>query len=113
LRAFAGTHGIAFPLLSDEGSRVIRALGLINARVQEDHAAYGIKQNPRHVDLPYPGVFVLDRDGVIAQKRFHQSYRERDVSEQQDGPIASGKALDRRADDRPPLLGEEHLVRQL
>ena len=38
---------------------MIRALGLINERVQEDHAVYGIKPNARHVDLPYPGVFVL------------------------------------------------------
>ena len=29
-------------------------VGLINERVQEDHAAYGIAPNPRHVDLPYP-----------------------------------------------------------
>jgi hypothetical protein len=79
LGGFADKHGIRFPLLSDEGSRVIRQLGLINERVQEDHAVYGIKPNPRHVDLPYPGVFVLDEAGVIVQKRFHASYRERDT----------------------------------
>lgn len=58
---------------------MIRALGLINARVQEDHAVYGIKPSPRHVDLPYPGVFVLDRDGVVRDKRFYESYREREA----------------------------------
>ena len=79
LRAFADKHGIAFPLLSDEGSRVIRRLGLINERVQEDHAAYGIKPDPRHTNLPYPGVFVLDESGVIVGKQFHESYRERDT----------------------------------
>ena len=79
LRDFATTHRISYPLLSDEGSRVIRALGLINERVQEDHAAYGIKPNPRHVDLPYPGVFVLDAAAVVIQKRFHDSYRERET----------------------------------
>lgn len=57
----------------------MRALGLINDRVQDDHAAYGIAPNPRHVNLPYPGVFLLGRDGVIAQKRFFESYRERDT----------------------------------
>ena len=41
----------------------MRGLGLINERVQEDHAAYGIPPNPRHVNLPYPGVFVLDARG--------------------------------------------------
>ena len=79
LRAFADKHGIAFPLFSDEGSHVIRRLGLINERVQEDHAAYGIKPDPRHSNLPYPGVFVLDESGVIVGKRFHESYRERDA----------------------------------
>ena len=79
LRAFATEHGIAFPLLSDEGSHVIRRLGLLNERVQEDHAVYGIPPNPRHVGVPYPGVFVLDERGVVVGKRFHDSYRERDT----------------------------------
>jgi peroxiredoxin len=79
LRSFADTHAIAFPLLSDERSHVIRRLGLINDRVQEDHAVYGIKPDPRHTDLPYPGVFVLDEAGVIVGKQFHESYRERDT----------------------------------
>jgi len=78
LRAFANKQAIAFPLLSDEGSHVMRRLGLLNERVQEDHAAYGIKPDPRHTNLPYPGVFVLDEAGVIVAKRFHESYRERD-----------------------------------
>lgn len=79
LRAFAEKHGISFPLLSDHGSHVIRQLGLLNERVQEDHAHYGIASNPRHVGLPYPGVFVLDERGVVTQKRFHESYRVRDT----------------------------------
>ncbi len=79
LADFAARHGIGYPLLSDEGSHTMRRLGLINARVQEDHAAYGVGPNPRHVNLPYPGVFVLDETGVILQKRFYESYRERDT----------------------------------
>jgi hypothetical protein len=57
----------------------MRRLGLINDRVQEDHAVYGIQPNAHHVNLPYPGAFVLDRDGVVNQKRFYESYRERDT----------------------------------
>jgi hypothetical protein len=79
LRDFASAHAISYPLLSDEGSRVIRALGLLNARVQEDHAHYGIAPNPRHVDLPYPGVFVLDAAGRVREKRFYESYRQRET----------------------------------
>ena len=58
---------------------MIRRLGLLNERVQEDHAHYGIVSDSRHVGLPYPGVFVLDERGVITQKRFHESYRVRDT----------------------------------
>jgi hypothetical protein len=79
LKDFAATHGITYPLLADEGSRVMRGLGLINERVQEDHAAYGIAPNPRHVNLPYPGVFALDAAGVVSDKRFYESYRERET----------------------------------
>ncbi len=79
LAQFAEKHGITFPLLSDQGSHVMRRLGLLNPRVQEDHAVYGIAPNPRHVDLPYPGVFLLDEQGVVVVKRFHESYRERDA----------------------------------
>lgn len=79
LRTFADAHGIAFPLLSDHGSHVMRRLGLINERVAEDHAVYGIAANPRHAGLPYPGAFALDTSGVITVKRFHESYRERDT----------------------------------
>jgi len=79
LRNFAATHGITYSLLSDEGSHVMRRLGLINDRVQEDHAVYGIQPNARHVNLPYPGAFILDRDGLVYHKRFYESYRERDT----------------------------------
>jgi cytochrome c biogenesis DsbD-like protein/AhpC/TSA family protein len=79
LSAFAKAHGIGYPLLSDEGSLVMRRLGLINERVQEDHAVYGIAPTSKHVNLPYPGVFVLDETGKIARKVFHESYRERDT----------------------------------
>ena len=79
LAAFAARHGIRYPLLSDVGSHVLRRLGLINERVHEDHAAYGVSVSPRHADLPYPGVFILDEHGTITQKRFFESYRERDT----------------------------------
>jgi hypothetical protein len=99
LRDFAATHGITYPLLSDEGSHAMRGLGLINARVQEDHTLYGIKPNPRHVDLPYPGVFVLDHNGIVVQKRFHESYRERDTGT---GLIAEALGIFR--DPPPPVV---------
>ncbi len=57
----------------------MRRLGLLNDRVREDHSFYGIAANARHVDLPYPGIFVLDAAGLITHKQFHESYRVRDT----------------------------------
>jgi hypothetical protein len=79
LHGFAEKHGITYPLLSDQGSQVIRDLGLFNDQVYEQHAAYGIPKQERHWGVPYPGVFLLDAQGYVTQKRFQQSYRERET----------------------------------
>jgi hypothetical protein len=79
LHNFAEKHGITYTLLSDEGRKVIRALGLLNEQVYEHHAAYGIPRQDRHWGVPYPGVFLLDAQGYVTQKRFQQSYRERET----------------------------------
>src|SRR5207244_2571760 len=94
LRNFAATHGITYHLLSDEGSHAMRGLGLINDRVQEDHAVYGIKPNARHVNLPYPGVFVLDRPRLprlrpAGRRRVHTAVdRDRRARRPRGGPSA-------------------------
>jgi Disulphide bond corrector protein DsbC/AhpC/TSA family len=79
LRGFAEKHGITYTLLSDEGSKVIRELGLLNDHVYEHHAAYGVPKQDRHWGVPYPGAFLLDAQGYVIQKRFQQSYRERET----------------------------------
>lgn len=77
LAAFAEEHGITFPLLSDFGSTWMRRLGLVNERVAEDHARYGISPRPNHEGLPHPGALVLDAHGVVRDAVFYDSYRER------------------------------------
>jgi len=42
LTRFAGAHGVTFPLLSDEGSKVIRELGMLDEQVYEHHAAFDV-----------------------------------------------------------------------
>ncbi len=79
LAKFARKYGITFQLLSDQGSKVIRSLGLLNEQVQEQHAAFGIPPNQKYYGVPYPGTFVLDETGTVTEKRFHQSYRNRDT----------------------------------
>jgi hypothetical protein len=53
---------------------------LVNDRVLEDHAAYGVAPNPRHLGVPHPGTFILDAAGIVVDKYFHESYRERDTA---------------------------------
>jgi DsbC/DsbD-like thiol-disulfide interchange protein len=79
LAAFAEKHGIGYPLLSDEGSRVIRKLGLLNEQVFEHHAFYGVPRRDSAWGVPYPGTFLLDEQGVVTEKRFQNSYRERET----------------------------------
>ena len=79
LRGFADKHGITYTLLSDEGSKVIRQLGLLNEHVYEHHAAYGVPKQDRHWGVSYPGTVLLDEQGRVVQKRFQQSYRERET----------------------------------
>ena len=101
LAAFAAKHGIAYPLLADTGSRVIRELGLLNEHVFEHHAVYNVPPRDEHYGVPYPGVFVLDEAGVIVEKRFQQSYRERETGggllEEALGIVASGHGAEAQA----------------
>jgi len=77
LSAFADRHGISYPLLSDEGSVTIRALGLLNEHLEQQHAFYGVGTRDEHRGVPYPGTFVLDERGLIRDKHFAQSFRVR------------------------------------
>jgi peroxiredoxin len=77
LAGFAEQHGISFPLLSDPGSVTIKRLGLLNQHVAEQQAFYGRGVEPRHEGIPYPGLFMLDENGVIVSRQFEQSYRVR------------------------------------
>jgi hypothetical protein len=45
--------------------------------VAEQQAFYGVPVRDFHYGIPYPGLFVLDEEGVVVEKRFEQSYRHR------------------------------------
>jgi hypothetical protein len=69
LKEFATRKRITFPLLSDPGSRVIRAFGILNdADYPAGHLAHGV---------PYPGTFVLDPKGIVRSRFFEKTYVER------------------------------------
>ncbi|OFV99734.1 MAG: hypothetical protein A3F68_02415 [Acidobacteria bacterium RIFCSPLOWO2_12_FULL_54_10] len=65
---FAKRHNITYPLLGDSDFNIIRAFGVLNTSVPEDHTWYGV---------PYPGTFIVDQDGVVRSKYFEDNYRDR------------------------------------
>jgi len=72
LERFHRKWRVEFPLLSDDGSKMIKALGLQNPYYEEGHYAHGV---------PYPVILVLDKDKKIIAKLMRESYRERPETE--------------------------------
>jgi peroxiredoxin len=66
LAKFADKRQITFPLLSDPGSTTINAYGLLNKEAKG-----------KTEGIPYPGTFLIDKEGVIRAKLFLDGYRER------------------------------------
>jgi hypothetical protein len=79
LAGFAAKHGITFPLLADEGSPTIRHLGMLDEDLDRHHAEFGRTVRDDQRGVAYPAVFLLDRDGIVIEKRFHRNYRIRDT----------------------------------
>ena len=71
LAAFAEARGITYPLFADEGSAVIRALGILNESVAPTDEHYGI---------PHPGIYFIGADGRVEDKVFHATHRTRDAA---------------------------------
>jgi peroxiredoxin len=67
LARFADQRKISFPLLSDPDHKTIHAYGLLNKEAK----------GTRSEGVPYPGIILLDQNGVIRAKLFREGYRER------------------------------------
>ncbi len=61
LRKFAEKYHITYSLLSDKESHVIREFGILNTNIPEDHEWFGV---------PYPGVYMVGKDGLVFDKTF-------------------------------------------
>jgi len=66
-------------LLSDQGSRVIRELGILDEHLDQHHAEFGRPTRDDQWGVAYPSVFLLDSDGIVVRKRVHVNYRIRDT----------------------------------
>jgi YD repeat-containing protein len=74
LKEFRDAHGITYSLLPDPDSQVIRQFGILNTLIAEhDIPWFGI---------PFPGTYVIDRDGRITHKFFDSNLAVRAGPEQ-------------------------------
>ena len=72
LKNFAAKRNITFPLLSDPDSKTIVSYAIKNKEMA------GKKFGKTDLDgIPYPGTFLVDKEGVIRAKLFVDGYRER------------------------------------
>ena len=69
---FTKQYDIEYSMLSDPKSHHIRAFGIINPKFGPDSMAYGV---------PYPGVFVVDKSGIIKAKFAEELNRDRPIIE--------------------------------
>ena len=68
LADFSKRRGITFPLLSDPGSDTIKRYGILNTTIDPKNELYG---------YPFPGTFIVDRNGVVTSRVFEPIYQER------------------------------------
>ena len=96
LAAFAARRSITdVPLLSDDDSSVIRAFGIYNTvaaegvgPLKDDPAVKADVERfvavsgalPLVVGTPFPGTFIVDRDGRVTARFFEEFYRERNTA---------------------------------
>ena len=70
-QAFINRHSIQYPILSDINGESFANLAVLREEYGPDDMNYG---------LPYPGMFVVDTDGIIRGKLFIEAYSYRVAS---------------------------------
>ena len=68
LERFAGRAGILYPLLSDEGSKIIQGFDLLDPGPARSTPWYGIAS---------PMIVVIDAEGVVRRRFSTEGYRDR------------------------------------
>jgi hypothetical protein len=70
LADFSARRGVTYPLLSDSGSATIKRYGILNTTVDPTDQLYG---------YPFPGTFIVNRDGIVTSRFFEAAYQERNT----------------------------------
>ncbi|MDH5433841.1 MAG: peroxiredoxin family protein [Gammaproteobacteria bacterium] len=68
LKTFSDAQNIAFPLLSDPQSKTIISYNILNTEQKPGSKGYGI---------PFPGIMLINPEGVLTYKYFYEGYKDR------------------------------------
>ena len=68
LKTFAERYNFDHVMLSDKGSEVIKAFGILNEDFAPDHFAYGV---------PHPHIYIVSNDGIIQAVLSEEGYKKR------------------------------------
>ena len=94
LADFSTRNGITFPLLSDVGSATITRYGILNTVAEEALGPHGkdpavladlqryvtvTQASERFRGIPFPGTFIIDRQGRVTSRYFEDFYWERNT----------------------------------
>jgi alkyl hydroperoxide reductase subunit AhpC len=94
LADFTKRHGITYPLLSDVGSATIKRYGILNTVIEEALGPNGkdpavladlqryvtvTQASERFRGIPFPGTFMVDREGRVTARFFEDFYWERNT----------------------------------
>jgi peroxiredoxin len=80
-QSFVDENDIGYPFLSDIDATSVQALKILNEQYQPGDGAYGV---------PYPGIFIVDKNKTIVGKIFVEGYRTRVEAE---SVLATAKAV--------------------
>jgi hypothetical protein len=76
LLAFADQYDVTYDLLSDVESAVFREFGILNTLISPEDPEQGAGRS--FYGVPFPGVYVTDKNGVVTEKFFHRHYATRE-----------------------------------
>ena len=65
---FKSSEELTYTLLSDQDSKTVKSLGILNENYEEGSFAYGV---------PHPGVILVDADDKVVLKRAEEKYSDR------------------------------------
>ena len=68
---------MTYDLLSDVDSAVIKKFGILNTTISADDAQTHPQTKMSFYGIPFPGVYVVDAEGIVTEKFFHRHYATR------------------------------------